>query len=167
MTENLLNETTAQLLSRASEQIQTANRAVNQVLHLVGVIPSFEPVFEDAGNAVATDQDGIESLAMVARKRIKQRRLRDSVLGMRDLFGEPAWEILLDLFVAKADGSRVSVSSACAASTAPHTTALRYLKALEENGMIKRSAHETDARIIYVTLSDTALGSMMSILSQR
>jgi DNA repair protein RadC len=114
---------------------------------------------------IATEHGSVESLAVVARKRIKERQLRGHILGMRDLFGEPAWDILLDLFVANADGSRVSVSSACAATTAPHTTALRYLRALEENGMITRAPHESDARIIYVTLSEAALGSMKSILS--
>jgi NAD(P)-dependent dehydrogenase (short-subunit alcohol dehydrogenase family) len=162
----------AQLLSRAGEQIHTATRAVNQALQLVGAIPVVQPVEVGISGgflgamAGETDLEVLSALAAVARKQIKDRRSRDSILGLPDLFGEPAWEILLDLFVANADSSRVSVSSACAGSTAPHTTALRYLKALEERAMIERTPHESDARIVYVTLSETGLSSMIKILSR-
>jgi hypothetical protein len=37
----------------------------------------------------------------------------------RELFKDPAWDILLDLYVARADGRGISVSSACIASGAP------------------------------------------------
>ncbi len=157
MTDFSIIETATQLLGKAGEQMQTASRTVNQALQLIGA-----PPIEEANRG----DDSLETLALTARQLIKARRTRDHAFGLPDLFGEPAWEILLDLFVAKADGSRVSVSSACAASTAPHTTALRYLKALEDHSMIRRTPHETDARIVYVTLSEKAITSMTALLTR-
>src|ERR1700756_5644636 len=46
------------------------------------------------------------------------------------LFGEPAWDILLELLRAKLAYERISVSSACIAAGVPPTTGLRWLKAL-------------------------------------
>ena len=39
-----------------------------------------------------------------------------------ELFGEPAWDILLDLYIANVENKPVSVSSACIGSAAPPTT---------------------------------------------
>lgn len=70
-----------------------------------------------------------------------------------DLFGEPAWDILLDLFAAKCRGVRISITSACIASQVPHTTALRWLGLLEEDGWIIREDDETDGRRAFIRLS--------------
>lgn len=57
------------------------------------------------------------------RKIIRARRARDDVFG-KDLFADPAWDILLDLAIARAENKQVSVTSLCIASGVPATTAL-------------------------------------------
>lgn len=71
----------------------------------------------------------------------------------RDLFGEPAWDILLDLYIAKSRGEMVTVSGACIASQIPPTTALRWIKTLEKDGWIVREDDQIDRRRSFVRLS--------------
>lgn len=81
------------------------------------------------------------------------RRVRDEVFDCPELFGEPAWEMLLDLAVAEGDGNRLSVSALCIGSCSAPTTALRYIKAMEQAGIVRREEDAADARRTYVRLS--------------
>lgn len=73
------------------------------------------------------------------------------------LFGEPAWDLLLDLYIREKSGSRSSVTSACIGSRAPHTTALRHIEALRRSGWIKRIPDEADKRRFWLALTPTAI----------
>jgi hypothetical protein len=64
-------------------------------------------------------------LAALARRYLRHRRERERLLP--DLFADPAWDILLDLFAASIERRPVSVSSACVAAAVPPTTALRWI----------------------------------------
>ena len=56
--------------------------------------------------------------AALARKLFADRRKRsDSFAGHDDLFGEAAWDILLDLYVQEATERAVTVGNLCAGST--------------------------------------------------
>lgn len=77
-----------------------------------------------------------------------------------DLFGEPAWDILLDLYEAKLAEFRLSVSSVCIGTGLPATTALRWLKALEVQGYVERRPDPNDRRRIYVEVTSKAVDAM-------
>jgi DNA-binding MarR family transcriptional regulator len=87
---------------------------------------------------------------------LRCRRLRERLLP-REIFGEPAWDILLDLYAAQLEGKAVSISSACIASAVPTTTALRWLSKLVECGLIERSLDASDARRAHVRITDDGL----------
>ena len=106
--------------------------------------------------------DGV-AVVELARRIYELRRSRDASFGA-DLFSEPAWDLLLHLFVAGAEGRTVSVSSACDGAAAPATTALRKLTQLEEGGWIVREVDPADARRSYVRLSSRATKKMHSLL---
>lgn len=89
------------------------------------------------------------------REIIKLRRLRDRFF-QNDLFADPAWDILLDLKAAALEGQRVSVSSLCIAAAVPPTTALRWITAMTENGMLVRRQDPADARRVFIELSEDA-----------
>src|SRR3546814_19760209 len=55
-----------------------------------------------------------------------------------ELFGEPAWDMLLDLYAAALEGRRLSVSSSCLAAGVPPTTALRWQRLLVERELVAR-----------------------------
>ena len=78
-----------------------------------------------------------------------------------DLFGEPAWDLLLDLFVARLEGKMITVTSACIAADVPVSTALRWISVLEAHGLVKRSRNVGDQRSTWVRLTDTAANAMI------
>lgn len=96
----------------------------------------------------------------LARKAYAMRRKRDSIFGNANLFGEPAWDILLDLFIAHADGKAVSVTSACIGSAAPATTGLRWLGILADEGLVVRENDPEDNRRVIVRLTPTSIAGM-------
>ena len=99
-------------------------------------------------------------LLSAAREAYRDRRLRTKVFEDTSLFGEPAWDILLDLFIASLEGKRVPVTSACIGAAVPTTTALRWIALLEAQGLISRENDSSDARRIFVNLSGPARQSM-------
>lgn len=82
----------------------------------------------------------------LARQTYEDRRRRSKIFQADDLFGEPAWDILLDLFIAAKERRSVSVTSACIGSAVPSTTALRWITILEKHGLLVREADPGDAR---------------------
>jgi Winged helix DNA-binding domain len=91
--------------------------------------------------------------ATALRNIIKARRLRERFFDT-ELFADPAWDILLDLKAAAQEGQKVSVSSLCIAAAVPPTTALRWITAMTESGMLERRQDPDDARRVFIVLSD-------------
>jgi len=89
---------------------------------------------------------------MFAQTIIKRRRERERLLGA-DLFSDPVWDMMLDLFVSARIPKRVSVSSLCIAATVPATTALRHLKVMESRGIVIRTKDHLDQRRLYISLT--------------
>ena len=96
----------------------------------------------------------------LARQAYALRRKRAAIFGNPELFGEPAWDILLDLYIAHADGKPVSVSSACIGSAAPPTTGLRWLGVLAEEGLVVRENDADDHRRVLVRLTRAGITAM-------
>ena len=94
---------------------------------------------------------------------LKLRKRRGQMLG-ESLFADPAWDVLLDLFVAEYAGRKVSVSSACLAAGVPLSTALRWLSKLEAKGLVVRRPDDQDARRTHVMLTDDAIERIHSLL---
>ncbi|MGC4252415.1 MAG: hypothetical protein QM605_13395 [Sphingobium sp.] len=92
------------------------------------------------------------SLGQWARRLLKESDLRGGILET-GMFADPAWHILLDLFAAEEEGRKISISSACIASRVPPTTALRWVKVMEEQGALVREYDPRDGRRVYVRLS--------------
>ncbi len=95
------------------------------------------------------------TLVDVARRLYLLRKRRDAELGNL-LFSEPAWDILLDLFISDYDDRQLSVSAVCIGARAPSATALRYLSLLQDAALVERIRDATDGRRSHVKL--TALG---------
>ena len=84
---------------------------------------------------------------------ILQARSERSNFFPSKLFSDPAWDMLLDLFASQLAQVRVSVTSLCVASNSPTSTALRWISALEREGLIERRADPLDGRRIFISLS--------------
>ncbi|MCW3848132.1 winged helix DNA-binding protein [Sphingomonas sp. LB-2] len=104
-------------------------------------------------------------LGSFARHLYDERRIRDGALGA-ELFADPMWDLMLELYASAADGEKVSVSRACAASRAPSSSALRYIKEMTAKGLVVRDECRSDARRVYVRLSDKARNAMTDLLNR-
>lgn len=70
------------------------------------------------------------------------------------MFGEPAWDMLLALYILDVSGQRQTTGALMQFSGAPITTARRWLDYLVGNGLVLRSHHPTDQRVMFVGLTD-------------
>ena len=91
--------------------------------------------------------------AKTVRDIIKTRRLRERFFDS-ELFADPAWDILLDLKAAMLERQKVSVSSLCIAAAVPPTTALRWITAMTESGLLVRQQDPDDQRRVFIGLSE-------------
>ena len=62
--------------------------------------------------------------AHMVRNLIRHRRRREQLFGA-EVFADPVWDILLDLYASHHEGKNVAVTSLCIAAAVPPTTALR------------------------------------------
>jgi len=149
------------LIGIANELLAMA-RELEMTSHAGAPAPS--PETEPATATSSASQDHPVWVEL-ARQTYEDRRRRNKIFKSEELFGEPAWDILLDLFVAAKERRRVSVTSACIGSAVPSTTALRWISILERQGMLMREADPGDARRVYVRLSPTGYEAMLEYFS--
>lgn len=120
---------------------------------------------DSSNGSVRYESRLMADLRMRARNVLKLRRARERLLG-QSLFGEPAWDILLELFVAHCDGKPVTVSAIAQASAAPTTTGLRYIALLVDAGLAERSKADHDRRTVLVALTAKGLAAMETLLTE-
>lgn len=140
-------------------------RLADRITDLIGQIVGLaeEAGENDDGGSFARC-DSPATLADLARRIYGQRRRRSRHLPS-DLFGEPAWDILLDLFIAAEEGRHIPVTSACIAADVPATTGLRWLQVLETRGFIDRRSDPADGRRTHVALSVAGYTAMANYLA--
>lgn len=97
-------------------------------------------------------------------KEIRSHRIARGRFFDSQLFGDPAWDILLYAMQSELEQRRVKVSDMCLKSNVPPTTGLRWIKVLERSGMLVRSSHPTDKRTFYVALSPEGRAKMNEYL---
>lgn len=119
--------------------------------------PDRDSIF--VGAAHLDKPDDRARLAAIARAEYSSRRRRDGLFEA-DIFAEPAWDMLLDLYVQSYEARSVSIHSLCIAAAVPQTTALRWIGRLDALGLIDRSPCPHDARVVYVVLSARGLALM-------
>jgi DNA-binding MarR family transcriptional regulator len=83
---------------------------------------------------------------------LSARRLREEVLGA-ELFSDPAWDILLDVYAAEAKGGKIQISSLAPVNGVPSSTARRWAHKLIELGLLERERDDRDHRLSYIRLS--------------
>ncbi|WP_404476285.1 response regulator [Novosphingobium sp. BL-52-GroH] len=113
------------------------------------------------GDPVAPDQ-----LTAFIRDQLRRETKRRAI-GGGELFGDPAWAMLLDLLLAKIEGRRVSVSSACIASGAPMSTALRLVRRLVDENVLCRLPDEHDRRRHFLAINAKFEQPLVDYLSEQ
>jgi len=113
--------------------------------------------FEAPENGVGDEQ--VELSSAILHDILLARRARSRFFS-KGLFADPAWDILLDLLNSRLSHRRVSVTSVCVASNVPPTTALRWIRLLENEGLVRRQADPFDGRRFYIELTEKADASL-------
>ncbi len=155
-----------QAAERDAERLRRLNaeiaRIAEALLKLSRDGPGGDGVRDRAADFVAPPTDDsapVEITAATVRGAIRARRLRDQYFA-DGLFADPAWDMLLDLFAARLEGLTVSVSSLCIAAAVPPTTALRWITAMTDAGLLMRREDPSDRRRAFVTLTARAVAGM-------
>jgi len=118
-----------------------------------------EPGPNRAGDIPALGGREQDQLAAIARREFHNRRRRDSLIRY-DLFAEPAWDMLLDLYIQHHRGQPVTVDRLCMSAGAASTTVLRWLGLLVERELVIRSSSAEKDGVIRVTLSARGIEEM-------
>jgi DNA-binding MarR family transcriptional regulator len=104
------------------------------------------------------------SLVNRAKQEVNHRRRRAKTFG-GSMFGEPAWDMLLILYI-EHERPRLTVSRLTERSGGPPTTALRWLEYLESHGLIRRESHPTDGRAVHIALTTEGVEALDSYFSE-
>lgn len=92
------------------------------------------------------------------------RKARDELLP-DCLSAQPAWDILLALYLADKAGARHSMGRMIELSRSSVTTGLRHIGILEAQGLIKREQDKRDGRVFYLLLCAPGRAAVDEILS--
>jgi hypothetical protein len=103
---------------------------------------------EVASHAESQDLEMVEAMISI-------RSLRDRYFE-GDLFFDPAWSMLIDLYRADLKRQMLSITSVCVGSGVPESTALRYVRALEDRGYARRAPDPQDKRRVFLHLTAKA-----------
>jgi len=113
-----------------------------------------------------TFEQNSKRLQLAAKAEYEARGLRTAFFG-DEFFGEPAWDILLDLYIQQTQSNRTSVTSACIAARVPSTTALRWVGLLHHAGLICRQPDPEDCRRSFLELTVKGFSKMEAYLQKR
>ena len=82
------------------------------------------------------------------------------------MFGEPAWDILLALYVCEQDGLHSIASSLAALIGVPLTSTFRWIDYLETQQLITRESDKCDKRAVIARLTDHGRAALEGYLSE-
>lgn len=82
------------------------------------------------------------------------------------LFANPGMDIMLFLFASGVHGATVTTNACCAAAGVPRTTALRWIKLLQDRGLVEGSDDATDRRVTMLALTAAGRDSLRDWLSE-
>lgn len=103
---------------------------------------------------------GLSNDATVRRNALtmlrKIRKVRSRYFP-EELFSDPCWEMLLDLYDARLSGEEVTVTGLGVTSGVPLSTAMRRMQELQKHGLIERIDDLNDKRRQLVTLTPGGL----------
>lgn len=112
--------------------------------------------------------DGGERAAPVQRARIAiLLRHRRKDYFDHDLFADPAWDMLLHLFVAYEEQATISIGNCCAATTVPEVAAMRWVEVLEERGLLTIFDDAGDPEHRIVRMTDPAHHAMRDFWAEQ
>lgn len=96
---------------------------------------------------------------VLAVRLLEERRARRDFLP-EELFHEPAWDMLLALYVAHVDRRTLNVKTLVACAEAPVTTSQRWIDHLAKLKLVDRVIDPMDRRRVEVSLNDAGVDAI-------
>ncbi|HEX7822007.1 MAG TPA: hypothetical protein VF463_15470 [Sphingobium sp.] len=153
-------------LQDMSRMLDTAAGLISTVAQAAADLPGSTPNTNGRPEKLRDISSAIRSARHILQVQQKRNaRFGEPVGTGKATFGDPAWSMLLDLYVSAMSGKRTSVSSLCIASGVPPTTALRHISTMVSKGWILRVADPKDARRIFLELSTFTIQAIESTLA--
>ena len=142
--------------------VPLTGRDVDDLQRLLGLLldASIQPMAEP--HSVTTPTRA--ALMAHARLILTNRRRRIDHFG-RGVFGEPAWEILLLLYIT-VGGQRQTVPRLSELSGISRSTAIRWIEYLEREKLVSRVPHPNDRRVDFIELTDKGREKLEAYLSE-
>ena len=116
-------------------------------------------IVDQMAGAPAMDQPRRQPSERDVRAILKMRRNR-ALFFRAELFADPAWDILLELYAAELGQRRIFVTRLCRGAAVPATTAMRWIGQMEAQGLIDRREDPLDRRRQFLTLSNKGVEAM-------
>ena len=146
-----------------------------RVHHIAAIAPQshkrpkiYASVLSDSIGSKVGDASVKLALALENARRAHRRRLyRREVIGTSKLFADPAWEMLVDLFIRECENKKVATSALCLAATVPPSTALRRVNDLVAAGYIVKVEDPNDGRRHFVQMTPDTANRLITYFSSE
>jgi DNA-binding MarR family transcriptional regulator len=112
------------------------------------------------------DSEDERSRARAWADRLYAERRRRDALFPDGLLGEPAWDLMLALFMAREKGQPMILCKAYRAAGVTDTTGRRLLDRMEEEGLITRRRAPRSRKMRVVELTDAAAERLIDYLAR-
>lgn len=106
-----------------------------------------------------------QDIVAAARRSVAALRERERLFGA-GLFTDPAWTILLQLFVVGEEGRKAKAECLCAAAAVPEAVAIRCIALLVSAKLVKRRAQSGDSAGTYLELTEAGRGRLCEYFSR-
>lgn len=140
-----------------AEHLIVVRRGCHAMLRTPGIIrptalAAFFDLKDSAPGCVHERGSICPTAAANARLAAWHRERRRELIGHPSLLANPAWDMLIDLFLHAESGRQVSTSALCIGSGVPMSTALRLIAKLCESRIVARNPDPMDGRRKFITL---------------
>lgn len=153
-------------LESACDLAPSRKALAEKLVALVRELEGLEAALEARAAPGLAGEEGVDdriALLRTVRFIIDCHATRDRILGA-ELFGDPSWDILLDLTRAHLAGVSLSASTLGNGGRTPLSTTLRKLDDLVARGLVSRCHDPLDGRRKLLGLTDSGFAGMWQIL---
>ena len=121
--------------------------------------------FRGVDTDAATDPMQRRALARARADHLYAERRRRDDLFPDGLFSEPAWDLMLALFIARDKGQTLILCKAYRAAGVSDTTGRRLLDRMEADGLVTRRRAPRSRKMRVVELTDEAVRRLIDYLT--
>lgn len=157
---------------KGSKPVLLSSDEAGEVARLLKILLDNQEAHYDSTSAAPADGEPLPDkvrLRNLARQIYLGRRARAGFFS-RGLDGEPAWDMLLALYVRDTNNAAHTTSQVTEFSAAAPSTALRWIDYLCDQGLVAKEPSPIDRRLTLVRLTAKArahLDSYLTLLAQN